>query len=696
MITELIQLWRINVTVVGGVRLQGDAPVNMSNRFHVRRLLVMLTLLAFAFAGPVTTAQQGKPDRQELKLETTQRVNAHGNEFNALAKSADGKRLFIATEKGDIIVWNIVLRRAERTLHQPGPVHLIAALANTSEIIAAGSSHHKPSNALVRKWDVDSGAFVDLTALNAGSFPVSLAVSTDSKLAALTTMEGTVAVWDVDTYKQIASWKLKETPVAVALIGRTAYVGTIPPEEIISEKGSVECAISKFNIDDPKQAPSDFLRVRDRMWLDLDPSPDNRLLRVTSQSRDDIGTVILDPASKAEKGRFGGSASTWIDKSKLMLFDWLDPAEIVQIPVNGPAVSIRKLERMKADTRGRAFDLTGQVTNSDGSKAWATYRKGPGLLEFDLATNKISTLIQGPSGAYAISVLTRSADEGEVLTGGADGYVRLWKLADLSLLKEFQVAPQGHFVADAFLLPGAQRAIVNVMEMPKGFERNEHVDVFLVNLETGVQKKLLDLVSPEFGMAVVGDEFVYPYGDAIKFMSVSEPEKTHELKIGTPIVRSAISENRRWLAVFDDNKKLTVVDLTTSKMKTISIAGSGGATVVTNDGQYVYQIASEGELTKWNINTGQMQQSVLSQIREMHSNIDFMTLSEDDKWLVTAGNHGDVGVFDRETGRLLFYTRTASAAFYVEKVWLKGNRILITTDSGVMLQGKLTRNDATP
>src|SRR6185369_4747412 len=104
MITELIQLWRINVTVVGGVRLQGDAPVNMSNRFHVRRLLVMLTLLAFAFAGPVTTAQQGKPDRQELKLETTQRVNAHGNEFNALAKSADGKRLFIATEKGDIIV----------------------------------------------------------------------------------------------------------------------------------------------------------------------------------------------------------------------------------------------------------------------------------------------------------------------------------------------------------------------------------------------------------------------------------------------------------------------------------------------------------------------------------------------------------------------------------------------------------------
>src|SRR5262245_57653803 len=159
---------------------------------------------------------------------------------------------------------------------------------------------------------------------------------------------------------------------------------------------------------------------------------------------------------------------------------------------------------------------------------------------------------------------------------------------------------------------------------------------------------------------------------------------------------SAVSENGRWLAAFDFKKKLTVVDLSTSKMKTISLKGAfGGATVVTNDGQYVYQIANEGQLTKFNINTGQAQQSVLSRIREMHTNVDFMTLSEDDKWLVTAGNHGDVGVFDRETGRLLFYTRTASAAFYVEKVWVKGNRILITTDSGVMLKGNLASNDVT-
>lgn len=78
------------------------------------------------------------------------------------------------------------------------------------------------------------------------------------------------------------------------------------------------------------------------------------------------------------------------------------------------------LGQMQADTEGRAFDLTGQVTNVGGSQVWASYRMGPALLEFDLASRKIRTLIQGPSGAYAISVVEHDSD-GKLLTGGADG-----------------------------------------------------------------------------------------------------------------------------------------------------------------------------------------------------------------------------------------------------------------------------------
>ena len=73
----------------------------------------------------------------------------------------------------------------------------------------------------------------------------------------------------------------------------------------------------------------------------------------------------------------------------------------------------------------------------------------------------------------------------------------------------------------------------------------------------------------------------------------------------------------------------------------------------------------------------------------MHSNVDFMTLANNDQWLVTAGNHGDVGIFDRATGRLVAYTQTAASAFYVEKVWTNGKRMIVTTDTGVMYDGIL-------
>ena len=89
------------------------------------------------------------------------------------------------------------------------------------------------------------------------------------------------------------------------------------------------------------------------------------------------------------------------------------------------------------------------------------------------------------------------------------------------------------------------------------------------------------------------------------------------------------------------------------------------------------------------MNTGEVNQTMLARIREQHSNVDFMMLANDDAWLVTAGNHGDVGIFERETGRLVAYPRTSSAAFYVETVWLQRNRMIFTTDTGVMIEGNL-------
>ena len=110
---------------------------------------------------------------------------------------------------------------------------------------------------------------------------------------------------------------------------------------------------------------------------------------------------------------------------------------------------------------------------------------------------------------------------------------------------------------------------------------------------------------------------------------------------------------------------------------------------ITNDGRYVSMVANGGRLLTHDMKTGKLKESVLKEIRDVHSNVDFMRLANDDKWVVVAGNHRDVGIFDRVTGRSVSYTRTSAGAFYVETVWIRGDRIIFTTDIGVLFDGRL-------
>ena len=661
------------------------------NRVLIVRQVIVALLLTSSFLTATSRGQNA--DNEELRFQSKHRVTAHGNEFNGLAKTADAKRLFIATETGEIIVWNIALGRPERTLRHPSAVHLIAPLAAANEVLAAGSNHQKPMNTLVRKWNVETGTFVDLAGLEEGAFPMALATETNTGLAAVAADNGTVLVWDVATTKRLATWKLKEPPTALAIMGRNVYVATIDRQAILSAEGTGENAIVTLNVDDPSQPPTVFLRTSKRLWTALAASPDRRLLSGSFQRNWQERTVVIDPTSKAEIGNFDAAASVWINPSKLVLFSWLDPSAIVQIPGRGPAKIIRQLPRMKSDTEGRAFELNGQVANANGSRIWTSYRKGPGLLEFDLTTNKIRTLIEGPSGAYAISVSDADSEAGQILTGGADGYVRLWKLADLSLVKEFRVAAARYYVTYVDLLADHRRAIVSVLPIRKRSEEmTDPIEVLLLDLETGRQTKMFEVKWWRARIAVVDDRIVYPEGDRVKLTAIRDTHDTRELTLDGFVVTTAVSANRHWLAAVTE-KSVTVFNLQTLQKKTIAAQPSDwGAFAITNDGRYLYQIGHEGQLTKWDMDTAQVSQSVLARVREMHSNVDFMTLVNNDEWLVTAGNHGDVGIFDRATERLVSYTRSSSAAFYVEKVWIQGKRMIFTTDTGVMIDGELVTN----
>ena len=641
--------------------------------------------LSFALA-------QRQGEKHELTFDIEHRVNAHGDEFNALAKSADGKRLFTATEKGEVIVWNLAANKLEKTLRQPTAFHLVASLADPRELVAAGSNHLKPINAVARKWNIETGEFVDLPGLDRDSMPVDLATETVSGLIALTTTQRKVLVWDARSNKLLAEWTVNGIPNSVAVLGRDVFVSTVDQEFFDTQQTAPDSAIIKLNVDQPQQAPVDFLRVQDRAWTELAASPDYRLLRATYYaSGDRHKTVVIDPSSKRELGIFDTESSLWINKDKLMLFEWLDPVEVVQISPNKPPTSIRKFERIESDMPGRPFGLSGQVSNADGSKAWASYRQGPGLLEFDLTTRKIKALISGPSGAYALSVRTEDGQAGHVLTGGGDGYVRLWKLPDFSLLKEYKVAPQQHYVTDALLVPGARLAVVGTMPMDAtrpSSELESRKAVSLFDLETGQQRKLFDALGWRSRLTLIDDQVAYAELGSIKFAALDGGKTEREFALNSAIIRTAVSENHRWLAVVDSDKKLTVFDLTTGEKRTMPVNEDyEGPLVVTNDGGQVYSIGHEGSLTTWDIAKATTSIVQLKRIREMHSRVDFMTLANDDRWLVTAGNHRDVAIFDRNNLRLLFFTQSGGAAVYVEKIWIKGNRMISTTDTGVMYSG---------
>ena len=654
--------------------------------------LSIVTVILFSIV--TSSVRPQGPEGGELVFEGIRRVNAHGDEFNGLAKSVDGQRVFVATEKGNIIIWNITSQRIERTLQQPSAVHLIAALPNPNEIIAAGSNHHAPVNALVRKWNVVDGTFVDLTGVDEKLFPTALATNTQSGLIALGTADGNVVVWDAINFTQITSWKLSAIPFGLAIVRRKVYVATLDRESVTSSARAKENSIIELNVDLASEEPRELLAGTGGVWLTLQTAPDGRLLSAAFQDADEgQRTMVIDPDSRSQLGSVNRAASTWIDSSKLLLFDWLDPSEIVQLSEKQQIESVRKFERMETDTEGRAFDLTGQVASSDGSKAWASYRKGPGFLEFDLLSNRIRTLIKGASGAYAISVVDAKEDGPSLLTGGADGYIRLWKLSDLSLIGEYKVALPGYFVSQAHLLSGASRAVVEVMPVRKSEDSpasTEHTKVIVVDFKTGDHEEILDIRWWRGWIAAIEDRILYPDGNRIRIAKMDGSQDTRQFSLRSPIVRTAVSTNGQRLAVLDAKKTLSVFNVATGRAKRVAAkTEESGPLVVTEDGRYVYQIASAGELTRWDMKNGGITNMILRRVRDMHSRVDFMTLANGDKWLVTAGNHGDVGIFERETGRLVCYTQTSAAAFFVEKVWVSGNRMIFTTDTGVMIDGML-------
>ena len=64
-----------------------------------------------------------------------------------------------------------------------------------------------------------------------------------------------------------------------------------------------------------------------------------------------------------------------------------------------------------------------------------------------------------------------------------------------------------------------------------------------------------------------------------------------------------------------------------------------------------------------------------------------LRLSVDETRILIGGNHRDLEIYDAFSGDQITAFETMYSDFYVTNLWLKGDRLIFTTDAGVLFDG---------
>lgn len=315
------------------------------------------------------------------------------------------------------------------------------------------------------------------------------------------------------------------------------------------------------------------------------------------------------------------------------------------------------------------------VVSADASKAWEVFQLNAALFELDL--NK-----QTVEERYSVNGLLYAMDVREglnlIATGGDDKFVRVRKLSDLSLVKEFRVVPgvpQG-----VALLADGQHVVFSASS------KDSATRISVGNLVSGETRHLFDIEEPFVQIRAAVGGFVYNRSDRI-VLANGTGATIRELKVDGKLGGFAVSANGEWLVVADENEKLFRFEIKSGKRTKVGDQKVENLTrlTITNDGRFVYTTDFHANLKKWDTKTNQV-----TELAEIRGQARTLKLSSDEKEIVIGGNHRDVAVYDSAGERRLYMTLTASD-FYITNVWLGGDRLLFSTDTGVIFDGVIGR-----
>jgi WD40 repeat protein len=624
----------------------------------------------------------------------THRINAHGDEPMALAQSADGRRLVIGTEKGEVLVWDIAERRLINRLDQGEPVHAVAVADAPGFIFAAGGRHlGVRRSGLVRRWNLNAGTYTDLQPASSSSI-LSLATDPASGIVAASNMTGELFVWDARG-RLLVSRRWNESILGLAIQGRSILLTTVDLNALQRAAMNQEFAtnaVTELDLDNPEAPPRQVVpRQEGRFWSSANPSPDGKWIAVQGNERTGRFVILFERTEGQrvvrEAGKFPNrSAALWSADGSLVLLAAEVPAEIIRISADGKLEKTDLLAAGNWHRSGSPADLRGAVISPDKTRVWMLFRLGSALAECSIVKKSCEIIYQVPPFAYAMHAQER--DDGLLATAGDEGLVKVWRRQDFSLVREFPASPG---VPQGVAIMDDARSIVF-----SSSKSDTPSEIFSGDLTTGVASRLLTVPQPFVTVRYAQNGFVYSHGSRLLLANPANGETIREFPADAKVALMATSPNGKWLAAADDHRALYCFDLTTgqrlAKQEQPPPKQPQGkaeeftytALAIPNDGKSVFAATDRGTLLQWR--PAARSQRTLTGIRGTARSL-FVT--GDGSRVAVGGNHRDAAVYDAASGDGIFYTQLADADFYVTNVWLSGPTFILTTDAGILFAGTL-------
>jgi len=635
------------------------------------RTLISVALLAIASISSQATTQ----DENDYRFDVERRLNAHGDEFMALAQTTDGRYLIVGAESGKLIIWSLAERRIVKQLDQGSAVHSIVALNDPDTFVAAGGPHGGPINrAVIRKWHIGTGESEEWKGMTDGSILL-LAFDPKSELVVADTFSGKLAVWNSSNGALVTKRSFDGPATGLAISGKEIYRTQMSLADDEEDKPN---AIVRFRVDQPNRQPVQVTKEGEGgVWGALDISPDRRFLTARLYKDSKLTVVLRDLATQKMIATFEAQNFAWATNGSLVLFDREVANARVSIDGKGRVTRTELLKGAEWHGAGSPANMTAQVVSADGLMAWEVFQLGATLVELDLNKKTFDELHSVRGYLYALDVREPLNLFG---TGGDDGFVRVRKLSDLSLVKEFKAepgVPQG-----VALMEDGRHVVFSASS------RETPTRISVGDLSTGESRKLFEAPEPFVGVHAAAGGFIYKRANNLVLAKWTDGSTVREFAIEGELGGFAVSANGEWLVAVNEAKSLFRFEIKNANRTQFATDNPHDLTclAISSDGRYVYSAEFESTLRQWDIQT-----SLMKEIGSIRGQARALRLSRDEKEILIGGNHRDVAVYEIATGKQRLYFEIAAADFYVTNVWLGGDRLLFSTDAGVLFDGRVKR-----